>query len=1403
MSIDGIDARGRFSSLQNVVRRLRSVRTLAAQTRLDIEYINASGMFDPGWYLGRYPDVAASGIDPVEHYVRYGAAEGRDPCGSFNTEFYLKNNPDVVASRINPFRHYLEYGIKEGRKPVPGARVKASSPLKEPVQLSDAAVISASGMFDRDYYLTAYPDVAKAGKDPIHHYVRYGANEGRNPCADFDTWFYLRENPDVALSDTNPFRHYIEHGIKEGRAAVPLERRRIISGPLVSIIVPVYAVEKYLAECLRSIVNQTYRSLEIIVVDDGSPDRSYEIASAYARADRRISVVRRENGGLGAARNTGVAEARGRYLTFVDSDDILPRDGIARMVSSLQRTGSDFVVGAMRRLRNGRLMPPDGWVKEVHSHDRLRIQLRDFPEVLTDVFACNKLFDSNFFRQEVGRFPEGIRYEDQEPTARAYRRGVFDVLASTVYHWRIREDGTSITQNKSNLDDLRDRLIVKQRVSRILADEDASIYEAWLIKAIGFDLRPYFEQVPRTDMTFFNRLREGMLPLADQMSPRLWREVRMIDRLPALAVLAGNRDDVIVAITRRAEYGYFVPGKIHDGAAYLDRKYLEEMRLSPEDDLLRFGNADLSVTASVTSLSWHGGLLRLEGYAFLTNLEFDEDSWVSARLVSESLPPVELSLRQQHCPRVDCETKDAWNAHADSGFIAEVDPVALGLDPAATWRLEITVGRSGLDETRSLILRDVDFCGIPDAPAVSAIRDGCRWFAEFEDGLGFVLRCAPLVSPLMTSVNIDDGEIVIAVDRPAETLLLVCETLRRRMRVPAATGEVGPTVFRFTLPDVSRRDNREHLWHMRLCSSGEFHELTCAGDVEGLERECPEHHRTRVVMDRRGTLLLRQVNWFAVADEVDVDETTITIRGRADVPGASALSARFAGETQELTADYIEYDAAAQRFALRIPFDPAINAAKSLSKINGPALQGGIQPTMLHGFSLRLSAVFQGQKHERWVRVARGLQCQLPADWTAARYGITFTRTAGSSSLWLQFRLPYRQDERGRLAQNRLHFSTRNLGDKINEGRSELQNAILFESFSGSQVSDSVLAICDEVIRRRLGFDLYWTVADLNTPVPEGTTPLLIHSRDWIQQLHRVRYLVNNNNFPFYFRKRPGQVYLQTWHGTPLKRIGNHVPQANLSLPYRQLMQRESRYWDFLLAQNDYAAEVLAEAFDYSGEVLNVGYPRNDVLAGSEADMRRLSVRNRFGFEPYHFVVLYAPTWRDNLSGARGYGRVNHLDSKLIRKLLGESARLILRGHHNTARDLADRQANVIDATHYPDINDLLLASDLLITDYSSVMFDYVVTGKPIVFLTPDLEEYRDQTRGFYMDLEEIAPGPVCRTNEELSSVLLRLGEVVETYSGRYREFTKRFASRDDGAAAVRVVDAIWGDSCGRVAKRE
>jgi CDP-glycerol glycerophosphotransferase len=350
---------------------------------------------------------------------------------------------------------------------------------------------------------------------------------------------------------------------------------------------------------------------------------------------------------------------------------------------------------------------------------------------------------------------------------------------------------------------------------------------------------------------------------------------------------------------------------------------------------------------------------------------------------------------------------------------------------------------------------------------------------------------------------------------------------------------------------------------------------------------------------------------------------------------------------------------------------------------------------------------------------------------------------------------------------------------------------VLFESFNGRHASDSVLAIFQELTRRDLGLELYWTVADLSTPVPEGATPLLIHTRAWMDVAHNARYLVNNNNFPFYYRKHHGQTYLQTWHGTPLKRIGKDVPGQNLSLPYRQLMKREAKYWDVLLAQNDYASHTLADAFGFAGPTLCLGYPRNDILMSADAELRRKRVRASIGLSENTTVVLYAPTWRDDVSVSTGYALVSHLDFNAVRKALGDESVVLLRGHANTMHQGIETN-EAIDVTQYPDITDLVLASDILITDYSSVMFDYAVTGKPILFLTPDLLQYRDVTRGFYLDLADIAPGPICMDNEELMYALRHLEEIRATYVKRYARFVQTYAPRDDGMAARRVVDAVF-----------
>ncbi len=345
-----------------------------------------------------------------------------------------------------------------------------------------------------------------------------------------------------------------------------------------------------------------------------------------------------------------------------------------------------------------------------------------------------------------------------------------------------------------------------------------------------------------------------------------------------------------------------------------------------------------------------------------------------------------------------------------------------------------------------------------------------------------------------------------------------------------------------------------------------------------------------------------------------------------------------------------------------------------------------------------------------------------------------------------------------------------------------LENAVFFESFYGRNVSCNPLAIDRELARVAPGIRRYWSVVDLSVPVPEGAIPVVEGSPDWWRARGASRLLVVNDWLRRRFSRRRGQVVLQTWHGTSLKRLALHRPGFD---PRRIVaVLRESRRWDVLLAQNPYGSRILRSAYAFRRPVWVEGYPRNDVLVTGDGAATRAAL----GIAPDARVLLYAPTWRDDRAEI-----VDFLDPEALARATG--AVVLVRGHSRTllpGHDLAgDADApRVLDVTTFGDVSRLLLAADALITDYSSVMFDFSATGKPMYFFTPDLEHYRGELRGFYFDLAAHAPGPVVATQDALVAALEDEGTVAQ-YAARYAAWRERFNARDDGRAAERVVARV------------
>jgi CDP-glycerol glycerophosphotransferase len=281
---------------------------------------------------------------------------------------------------------------------------------------------------------------------------------------------------------------------------------------------------------------------------------------------------------------------------------------------------------------------------------------------------------------------------------------------------------------------------------------------------------------------------------------------------------------------------------------------------------------------------------------------------------------------------------------------------------------------------------------------------------------------------------------------------------------------------------------------------------------------------------------------------------------------------------------------------------------------------------------------------------------------------------------------------------------------------------------------------------------------------------------------------VANSHTEVEWTKQPGTFYLQTWHGTPWKRIHHDVLWAPPGRLAR--LDRDIARWDLLLSPNRASTPRLRRAFGYDGPVAETGYPRNDLLTSRESGLRRRRVRRELGLDAGTTAVLYAPTWRDHEWFEGGPSIPMALDAQLLAASLGEDHAVLVRAHNMvTGRLAAGGGPRVHDVSFYPDISELYLAADVLVTDYSSAMFDFAITGKPMVFFAYDLEEYRSSTRGFYFNLEDTAPGPVVRTFEELVAALVdpTAGAVPQ----RYADFWETFCYLEDGRSSDRVLQRL------------
>lgn len=363
---------------------------------------------------------------------------------------------------------------------------------------------------------------------------------------------------------------------------------------------------------------------------------------------------------------------------------------------------------------------------------------------------------------------------------------------------------------------------------------------------------------------------------------------------------------------------------------------------------------------------------------------------------------------------------------------------------------------------------------------------------------------------------------------------------------------------------------------------------------------------------------------------------------------------------------------------------------------------------------------------------------------------------------------------------------------------------ILYESYWGRGMVDNPYALFLELRKRDKykRFKHIWVLDDFQSNRQvidrfqnENVRFVLFGSEEYLEVLASAKYLINNVTFPPYFIKKEGQVYVNTWHGTPLKSMGYEMVDGNSGSANTE---RNFLHADYLLSANEIMTRMYLKSYKLEGilpgQVIEEGYPRNDLLLNTERK-NEYNLLENYGvsIDKDKKIILFAPTWRENENGGAEVNPEELLGVKelLEKEIDTEKYQILIKPHqyvYKQLKDLEEYKGLLVPAT--VDANELMSVVDILISDYSSIFLDYMVLERPVLFYIPDLESYKEK-RGLDLQPEDL-PGPYSDNLLDVADYINNIEKIQEKYFDSYQSMKKRVCKYDDGNVSKRIIDIVF-----------
>ncbi len=1153
----------------------------------------------------------------------------------------------------------------------------------------------------------------------------------------------------------------------------------LIEDPVVSLIVPMYNVREDVAECIESIVGQTLKEVQVILVDDGSTDDTGDIARGFALRYPNVEYHRKPNGGLGNARNYGVPYARGTWLMFPDSDDVVCDYALEEMVALGEKHECDMVIGDAVRFNTKREFN-SGLHRRAFRNMTEVTHITQNHDLLYDTTAWNKLFRRSFYLDNGYQWVEGRLYEDIPVTAPAhFQANKVAFLDKVVYKWRERDgQSASITQKRMELPNFRDRFSAVKAVDEFFDKNvtDESLIVDKDIKWLTLDLKMYIDVFPQASDEFRREVMDTIAAYIPRIRPQAFEEA------PA---------------TTRIKY-----------------RFIEQNDL---DQLLRFLQYEREALDTLKVERKHGRLIGRFPFEGLTEQDCD---------MTEELRNYGLLTQVKHASLAQSELR--------------FEIVAL-MPRLSQKKVSLAAYIAAADGTKVADL-NVQPIKTKDKVEIRNNRDFKKVLMKYQPVREFMLSV-----PLLELANIEDGNYQVMLDYTDGEVH--CEP--QRLAGPFKGADARP--FAHALGNKALSISYDLSWRLVLTAhtvERKIDAITCEDTgftvtfQDGTQVELPlstvDHENDRGLLFEEIPCVLETPSFFVrqAAYRYDLsDASTVSVaedlilpnevgQSIIQLPGEEHVVLHQRDELWKASADkrghlrferyapgIIVRDCAIEghRITLSLYFPYARSVASSKLQLVGSRYGAEVKvPLRVEaegGTTTRWKAVID-LDDQNTTKLLRDDSYQLLMDVVlddGTRVRCNTYSDSDRDDLVDEFKIEgyaYTFDRRN----DRLWLTV--LGDtKFYEGRLRQQvveraiypalrkmplkkNLVMFESYWGMSAGCNPKAIYDYIDAEHPEYECVWSVRDERIPVGGRAKVVEQNSLPFFYTLARCKYLVNNVNFCDAYEKRPGQIEIQTMHGTPLKTLGLDVKDEFPDEETKERFLRRCGRWDYLIVQSPRAEDITRSCYAYTKEYLRTGYPRNDEILRRNTPETQRQIKERLGVDPDSTFVVYMPTWRV-------HGRFDlELDFASLAKQLGDGFTFGLRRHYFavpgfTRRDL---MGPVLDFTYEKSIDDLYLAADVIITDYSSVMFDYALLDRPILFYVYDLEAYRDELRGFNIDLESESPGPLLRTTDEVAEALRDLDKVKADWADAFQRFKDNFLAYETDHSTEDVFKQVFKD---------